>query len=215
MGERLMLIIACLSQKGGVGKSTLSRLIARTYAQAGWRVKIADFNAKQKTSVDWAAIRLAENLQPEIAAETFSSVKSALNQDYDLMVFDGKPDADAITLDIAKEAALIVIPTSTSADDLVPQVKFAHELRSRGVNLRRLLFVLNKTGDSKKAIADAREYLTLAGYDVVEGDLSAKTGYEMAQNTGRALSESDFSTLNDRADRVVQQIVDRATQLGV
>jgi chromosome partitioning protein len=206
--------IACLSQKGGVGKSTLARLIARTYAGAGWRVKIADFNAKQKTSVDWVAMRQAGTISPEIAAETFIAVKPALAQDYDLMVFDGKPDADTQTIDIAKAAELIVIPSSTSVDDLVPQVKFAHELRARGVPSWRIMFVLNKTGDSRIAIRDARDYLNQAGYDVAQGDLPFKVGYEMAQNTGRSLSESDFVTLSERADRMAQQIVDRLTKVA-
>jgi len=38
------MIIAIASQKGGVGKSTLARLIAREYAQAKWNVKIADLD---------------------------------------------------------------------------------------------------------------------------------------------------------------------------
>jgi chromosome partitioning protein len=205
--------IACLSQKGGVGKSTLCRLIARTYAGAGWRVKIADFNIKQKTSVDWVALRQAQGFTPEISAETFTSIKPALSQDYDLMVMDGKPDADTQTIEIARAAELIIIPTSTSVDDLAPQAKFAHELRARGVSSLKMLFVLNKTGDSRIAIRDARDYLRQAGYDVAAGDVPMKMGYEMAQNTGRALSESDFVTLSDKADRLAQQIVDRLSQL--
>lgn len=208
-----MQTIACLSQKGGVGKSTLSRLIARTYAAAAWRVKIADFNVKQKTSVDWVATRQSLGLQPDIAAETFMGLKPALSQDFDLMVFDGKPDADTLTIDLARAADLIVVPTSTSSDDLVPQVKFAHELRQRGVSLGKILFVLNKTGDSRLSIQAARDYLGQAGYEVAKTDIPGKIGFEIAQNNGRALSESDFTTLNDRADRLAQQIVDKLTAL--
>jgi chromosome partitioning protein len=40
----MAVIIAMVSQKGGIGKSTLSRLIAREYANAGWSVKIADLD---------------------------------------------------------------------------------------------------------------------------------------------------------------------------
>jgi len=40
----MALVIAVVSQKGGVGKSTCARLIAREYAQAGWNVKIADLD---------------------------------------------------------------------------------------------------------------------------------------------------------------------------
>ena len=208
-----MLTIACLSQKGGVGKSTLTRLIARTYAEAGWRVKIADFNTKQKTSVDWAATRLQAGLQPEIAAEVFASLKPALAQDYDLMVFDGKPDADTQTIELAKEARLVVIPTSTSLDDLSPQVKFAHELRQRGIGAPKILFVLNKSNDSTASIKAAREYIGHAGYDIARGEIASRVSYEVAQNTGRALSESDYEGLNDRANAIAQQIVDRATKL--
>jgi Mrp family chromosome partitioning ATPase len=51
------LIIGVVSQKGGVGKSTLARLIAREYAQAGWRVKIADLDIQQCTAFSWQARR--------------------------------------------------------------------------------------------------------------------------------------------------------------
>ncbi|SER26663.1 chromosome partitioning protein [Faunimonas pinastri] len=207
------LSIACLSQKGGVGKSTLSRLIARTYAAAEWRVKIADFNPKQKTSVDWVALRLEQGVTPEIAAEAFNSVKTALKQDYDLMVFDGRPDSEPTTLEIAKEADLIVLPSGVSLDDMKPQVLFAHELRARGIDAKKIMFVINKTADSQVAIADAHRYLSDAGYKVAKNDLPMKTGYQIAQNSGRAVSETGFPTLNERAEALAGEIVARATEL--
>jgi len=206
-----MLAIACLSQKGGVGKSTLSRLIATTYAKAGWSVKIADFNTKQKTSVDWAAQRLDQALAPEIRAEAFSNVKLAMKDDVDLIVFDGKPDSEASTLEIAKSANLILLPCGVTTDDLMPQVKFAHELVSRGIRRSDILFVLNKTLDSAVAIQDARNFLLDAGYQTARTDLPARTGYQMAQNSGRALTETPYSSLNDRAGELAQEIVDQLT----
>lgn len=213
-----MLTIACLSQKGGVGKSTLSRLIARTYAVSQWRVKIADFNTKQKTSVDWVAMRQSQQVEPEIAAETFTSVKIAMRQadKFDLMVFDGRPDSDTSTLDIAKETALIVVPTGVTLDDMAPQVKFAHELRSHGIPARKILFVINKSLDSQVAINDAKNYVTGAGYEVAKTDLPIRTGFQIAQNSGRAASETLYTSLNDRAEALAQEIVDRAeTLMGV
>jgi hypothetical protein len=41
-------IIGIASQKVGVGKSTLARLIAREYAAADWNVKIADLDIGQE-----------------------------------------------------------------------------------------------------------------------------------------------------------------------
>lgn len=208
------LVIACLSQKGGVGKSTLARLIARTYAIASWRVKIADFNTKQKTSVDWAALRMSQHIEPEIPAEAFTSVKLALRQEVNLLVLDGRPDSDTTSLECAKEAHLIVIPCGVSLDDLKPQVLFAHELSSRGIERGKMVFVLNKSTDSEIAVNDARRYITDAGYKVAKTDLSMKVGYQMAQNVGRAASETQYPSLNDRADSLAAELVDRATQLS-
>lgn len=204
-----MLTIACLSQKGGVGKSTLARLIARTYAKADWRVKIADFNTKQKTSVDWAALRMESGIRPEISAEAFTAIKSALRQDdqFDMMVFDGRPDSDISTLEIAREVDVIVVPCSTSLDDLSPQVKFAHELVSKGIPKAKIIFAINRSSESLVAVEDAKSFITSAGYVVAQTDVPQRTGYEIAQNSGRALNETSFLTLNERANALAEEIV--------
>ena len=204
-----MLTIACLSQKGGVGKSTYSRLVAVAYAGSGWVVKIADFNTKQKTSTDWAATRQEKHIEPLVAAETFTSVKLALKQadNYDLMVFDGRPDSDVTSLEIARIADLIVVPAGVSLDDLQPQVLFAHELISKGVDRRRLLFVVNRTVDSQLVCDDAHSYIRGAGYECAATDIPFKTGYQLAQNGGRALTETLYATLNSRAGDLVGEII--------
>ena len=71
-------IIGVVSQKGGVGKSTLSRLVAREYAAARWSVKIADLDISQGTSFNWQSRRLARGILPEIAVERFGTVEQAL-----------------------------------------------------------------------------------------------------------------------------------------
>lgn len=203
-----MIVIACLSQKGGVGKSTLCRLIATGYAQAGWSVKIADFNLKQKTSTDWAAIRMEAGIKPEVQAEAFSNVTVALRQStqFDLMVMDGRPDSDVSTLDLARRANLIIVPVGVSQDDLTPQVKFAHELRSKGIDKRRTLFVVNKSVESAVAVADAHSYILAAGYLVADTDIPMKTGYQIAQNGGRSILETSYPALNDRSQRLAEEI---------
>lgn len=60
-------IIAFVSQKGGVGKSTLSRALAREATIEGLRTKIADLDIQQSTTVDWHRRRLQFNIQPLIS----------------------------------------------------------------------------------------------------------------------------------------------------
>jgi cellulose biosynthesis protein BcsQ len=43
-------IISLVSQKGGVGKSAVARLLAVEFARAGWSVKIADLDTMQGTA---------------------------------------------------------------------------------------------------------------------------------------------------------------------
>jgi chromosome partitioning protein len=208
------LIIACLSQKGGVGKSTLARLIARTYAVAGWTVKIADFNTTQKTSTNWAQTRKDAGIKPVIEAEPFIQPSALPREDYNLVVADGRPDSDQTSLDIALLSHLIVIPTGLSLDDLEPQLAFAKELVAKGVSPNRVLFVLSKITDSKMAIAEAREYLSQ--FRIAERSLTLKHSYQKSQNHGYALSEVqglNTARLEETADLVAAEIVDMVNSL--
>ena len=126
----MTVLVGVISQKGGVGKSTLARLIAREYAAAGWDVKIADLDISQGTSTDWKQRREQNRLQPEIAVEPFRTIAQALKHAdvYDLMVLDGAPHSMQGTLEIARSSELLVLPTGLSLDDLKPSVLLAHEL---------------------------------------------------------------------------------------
>lgn len=121
-------LIGLVSQKGGVGKSTLARLIAREYAAAGWQVKIADLDISQGTSTDWKQRRERAGIKPDIAVEPFGTVAQALKvaQLYDLVVFDGPPHSMAGTLEITNVSHAVILPTGLSLDDLKPTVLLAH-----------------------------------------------------------------------------------------
>lgn len=212
------LVIACLSQKGGVGKSTLARLVARTYASHGWLVKIADFNTKQLTSADWCATRAENKITPEISAEPYSRVSQLRKENFDLVVADGRPDSDQSSMEIAKVSDLVIIPTGLPIDDLKPQLMFANELVQKGIEKDRILFVLNKTTESKVAVHDARNYLRQAThFAVAENHITAKTSYQRAQNHGYALSEVqglNTARLEETADLLAAEIVAHVTRLG-
>ena len=212
----MALLIGIVSQKGGVGKSTLARLIAREYSQAGWTVKIADLDVSQGTSYNWQARRLQNGIEPIISVERFGTVDQALKQKqhFDLVILDGPPHSTAGTLRIAAAAAdLVVLPTGLALDDMEPSVLLAHELVKKGIPKARLAFAFCRVGDSESEIAEAREYVTQAGYRALPGALPEKTAYRRASDEGRAVTETRFSSLNDRADELAQNIVDLVTKL--
>src|SRR5437763_1165628 len=86
-------IIAFVSQKGGVGKSTLARALAREAAAGGFQTKIADLDTQQATSVDWHRIRLGAGIEPVVAVEAFATANQALKAagKYDLLIRRTRP----------------------------------------------------------------------------------------------------------------------------
>ncbi|HAK9808823.1 TPA: AAA family ATPase [Escherichia coli] len=121
-------IVAFVSQKGGVGKSTLARALAREAAAGGLRVKVADLDTLTKA----------------------------------------------------------------------------------GVPNGRLAFALNRIGTPAEEVA-ARVYLQQAGYTVLDGSLRDRPAYRQAQNTGHSITETRFAGLNERADTLIQSLIDRVT----
>ena len=209
------LIISVVSQKGGVGKSTLARLIAREYAAAIWNVKIADLDIGQGTSFNWQARRLQHDLKPCIAVERFGTVDQAIKvaPHVDMLIIDGPPHSTAGTLRIAQASDLVILPTGLSLDDLQPTVLLAHELSKKGVAKAKIRFALSRVGDSHLEIIEAQSYVTEAGYYVLPGSIPEKIAYRRASDAGRALTETAYPSLNQRADRLAQSVVDAIAQL--
>jgi hypothetical protein len=123
----MALIIGVVSQKGGVGKSTIARLIARELAAQAWEVKIADLDISQATSYHWRARRLQRAMEPDISIEQYGRVDQALKsaEHFDLLVLDGAPHATQATQQIAMASDLVIIPTGLAVDDLQPGVPLA------------------------------------------------------------------------------------------
>ena len=115
-------IIATASQKGGVGKSTLCRMIAREAATNDLKAKIADLDVRQSTTKRWTERRMQYGIQPTIRAETFMRVSEALKDavDFDVFILDGAPQASQQTKEMAIAADLLIIPTGDSFEDREP-----------------------------------------------------------------------------------------------
>lgn len=203
-------VIAFVSQKGGVGKSTLARALAREAAASGLRVKVADLDPDQATIVDWHKVRTQRSLEPSFSVELFRGVAQALTaaDGHDLLVLDGPAKASSGTTEIARRADLIVQPTGPARDDLIPAVRVFHGLAKLGVRPDRLVFALNHIGTESEADA-ARAYVEEAGYEALPGYLPERPAYRLAQNEGYAVTETRFHGLKERADALIQALIDR------
>lgn len=186
-----MQIISCISQKGGVGKSVLARLLAREIAAAEYSVHIADLDVQQATSTRWITTRLENGHKPEITGSFYNSVSTAIRdaKDVEVLIFDGKPSADAQATEVAKKSDLIVLPSGASLDDLRPTVQLMHALLAAGVPASRMLVVLVSSMTPSTEF-DARSVLESAGIRVAAKALRKLPSYEVALGQGQAPSEA-------------------------
>jgi chromosome partitioning protein len=205
-------VIAFVSQKGGVGKSTLARALAREAAKDGLRVKVADLDTQQTTIADWHRTRLSARLEPIIQVQAYATAAQALAEadQFDLLIIDGPARTSQATTDIAKRADLVVQPSGASVDDLRPAVREFHALVKAGISKDRLVFALNRIGTDTEE-DEARAYIVEAGYTVLTGYLPERPAYRKAQNAGYAVTETPFSSLKKRADALIQALVDKVT----
>jgi len=205
-------VIAFVSQKGGVGKSTLARALAREAAHGGLRVKVADLDTQQTTVADWHRLRLNAGITPVIAVQAYATAVQALAEanQYDLLVIDGPARTSQGTVDIARQADLVVQPSGASVDDLRPAVREFHALVKAGIPKQRLVFALNRIGTDLEE-EEARAYIDQAGYSVLEGCLPERPAFRKAQNAGYSVTETHFPGLKRRADALIQSLIDRIT----
>jgi chromosome partitioning protein len=200
----MAVIVGLVSQKGGVGKSTLARALAAVVAHAGLKVRVADLDPQQHTTVQWERMRGENRVAPALDVRGFSTVAQAFAgmEDDELLIIDAPARAGRRTLDIAKTADLIVQPTSGSIDDLRPAILFFHDLVQADVPNERLVFALSRTLTAAEEDA-ARSYIAKAGYKVLAGAIPERAAYRDAHNRGQAVTEA-----KGRAQGSVEQLIE-------
>lgn len=202
-------VISFVSQKGGVGKSTLARAIAREFHANGFKVKLADMDVQQVTTVNWHARRLNAGLPSVGSVECFRSFDDALagSADADVLIIDGAGRASKATAEIAANSDLIIQPSSPGIDDLSPAVLLFHELIKREIPRSKLRFALTFVGTAREEEM-AREYIQAAGYGVLDGSVEFRPSYRAALTAGRTITETSHKSINVKADKLLQSIID-------
>lgn len=205
------MIISLISQKGGVGKSALARLLAVEVARAGWAVKIADLDPAQGTSTKWKVRRDQAELHPEIAVEKFRTVERAVNdaERFDLMILDGPAHAEHGGRIMAKRSDLVLMPTGYSLDDMEPQIEAAFELEEAGIPANRIYFCFCRAKGSQAEDRAARAYLAKARMNVLGPIFPELASIRQGHAEGRAASEVPFPGVQEKAVSVAQAIMDR------
>ena len=118
MSQAKPYVIAVLNQKGGAGKTTLSTNLSHSFLLKGQKTLLIDADP-QGSARDWREVNPDCPL-PVVGLdrETISKDLEAIWSGYDLVVIDGAPQLEKMSIAIVKIADLILIPVQPSPYDI-------------------------------------------------------------------------------------------------
>ena len=204
-----MKVASFVGQKGGVGKSTLARVLAVAAARQNYKVLIGDFDLEQLSCIEWSATRLRNGIEPDIEARAFKSLKKLRKtvEGFDLVVVDTRGLADELTTDISQESDVIFLPTGTSMDDLRPTLALARRLSKTRKIGNKIVLVLSKVGRSQRLLETAKETIAEAGFEVLDSIWPERDGFQADLDIGKAGSEAHNPYLREAAQSIESDLL--------
>lgn len=193
----MTVVVAFVSRKGGVGKSTLARALATVAARRGLSVAVADLDRDQRTATRWQRLREKNGIFPPLAVTAYGNIDSAIacESDVDLLVVDAPGNAPAVTMEVASVAHFIVQPSGACFDDLQPAVELFYELKASGIPKSRMLIALSRMLSPDEEDA-ARAYIDVADFNLLPGAVIERARYRAAHNQGLSFIESPGEDLS-------------------
>ena len=201
------MIVSFVSQKGGVGKSTLARALVAVAGEA-MRCRVADLDPRQASITEWEAARERNEIRPACEVKAYRSADQAVAEsiDVELLILHASAGTSPETLQIAQRSHLVVQPTGASADDLRPAILTFHELVRAGIPKERLVMAICRILSGKEE-TQTRKAIEDAGYAVLAGAIPERIAYREAQDRGQAITETKSAKLNRKADVLMEALL--------
>jgi chromosome partitioning protein len=182
-----MKTLAIISQRGGVGKTTLATCLAVAAEKDGKKTAIFDLDP-QATASFWKDIRKAET--PAVASiqaiRLPAMQKAARETGADLIIIDGAAVARDVAFEAAKVADFVLIPTKAAVFDTMAMMHTLDIVRQCQKPFSVVLTFVPPVGAEIEDAASAAIELKAAMCPVLIGNRKA---YFRAQSTGLAVQE--------------------------
>lgn len=196
-----MKVLAILSQKGGVGKTTLSTCLAVAAEADGLQTSIFDLDP-QATASFWHDVRESET--PAVvsiqAVRLPAMLEAAKDAGADLVIIDGAAVARDVAHMAAAAADYVLIPTKAAVFDTMSMTQTIDVVRQTETPCS---IVLNFVPPQGQETADAQSLGENLNVDVCPVLIGNRKAYFRAQSQGLAVQE--FAP-RDKAAREIHRL---------
>lgn len=182
-----MRVVSLVSQKGGVGKTTLATALAVAAHQDGKQVFLVDLDPQASASF-WMDTRGDDGLAITTipAARLGHVLAAAKGAGADIAIIDTPPFAKDIAFEAAQHADLVLIPTRPAVLDLMAMGRTLDLIK---VFAKPAAVVLTFCPPGGKEITDTEAAVDALGAFLCPVRIGARVAYSRAQQTGRAAQE--------------------------
>jgi len=184
-----MKTLAIISQKGGVGKTTLATCLAVEASQAGKQTLLVDLDP-QATASFWGDMRGDEDLavMSTQAVRLPAMLKAAEEAGTDTVIIDGAAVSRDIAFSAAQSADFVLIPFKAAVFDLNSVALTVQTIGAVGTPFS---LVQTFTPPSGREIEEAKEIAAELGVDLAPVTVGNRKAFFRAQATGKAVQEID------------------------
>ena len=206
-----MSTLAILSQKGGVGKTTLATNLADALHRDGQSVVLVDADP-QGSARDWNDARVSSGFPVvETTLQNLERDVKELGRSYDWVIIDGPPQVARITAAAVRASDMVLIPVQPSPFDVwssIDPVDIVAARQEAFDGSPKAAFVISRAITNTKLSGEVEAALRAYGLPVLSSRTTQRVAYPTTAAQGNTVYADPDSKAAQEIDAIRSEIVE-------